>query len=220
MSTPWLAPTIRNGLLALLAANSAGRFSVEGFQRQSHAADELEGNLRHVTVFYRGGQFDKSKSGWVAGPFKHAMTFQVELTLAAKATADLSALSDPNATAQQLMSALAASISASAQADTLWDELAGIIWGILMAPANVDAMGGVTIEDRWVANIQKENPPPQGEMVILSGTMDYTCTVVETVIGDAGVPAGANAVDTTLQGTADLSGAPLDPAAQGAKSTP
>lgn len=213
----WRPPVVKQAILALLASQAAGRFSVEGFQRQSHAAEELI--LRHVTVFYRSGTFDKGRSGWLQGPFRHTMTFSIELQLAAPAKADLAALEDEHATAQALMSALAAVTSAAANADALWDELAGIIWGILIDPRNGDTLGGVTIDDRWLPTIRKEAPSRTGELVLLTGAMDYTCTVVETADGEAGVPAGPNAIDTTLQETADPSGAPLDPAAQGARST-
>ena len=210
--------TVKTALQTLLDANAAGRFSVEGFQRQSHDAEGLVGTGRHVTVFYRSGAFEKSRSGWLQGPFKHAITFQVELKLAAPASADLTVL-DPRvqATPQERMSALSAMSSAAANADDQWDELAEYVWGILIDPRNADTLGGVNIEDRWISNVSKENPSPLGEYVILSGTMDYTCTVVETPAGETPVTAGAGAVDVTLQETADPTGAPLDPAAQGAK---
>lgn len=210
--------TLKAALETLLDANANGLYSVEGFQRQSHDAEGLVGYGRHVTVFYRQGQFDKARSGWLQGPFKHAVTYQVELKLAAPAHADLTAL-DPRvpATPQERMSALAAMAPAAKVADDQWDELADLIWNILIAPANADTLGGVNIEDRWIANVQKEMPAPLGEYVLLAGTMDYTCTVIETPPGDSGIPAAANAIDTTLTGTADQTGAAVDPALQGAK---
>jgi hypothetical protein len=208
--------TVKDGLNTLLADNAGGRFSVEGFQRQSHAAEEMVGQKRHVTVFYRSGQFDKSKSGWHAGPFKHAATYQVELTLAAPASADLSALTSANATPQQLMSALSAMQPAAKAADDLWDELGEYIYQILMDPRNSDTMGGVPISDRWISNISKESPAPMGEYVLLGGTMDYTCTLTETPSGETGTPAGANAMDIDLTVTTPA-GTAADSAKAGAK---
>ncbi len=215
----WQVPVVKNAILALLNANAASRFTVEGYQRQTHAAEELVGNLRHVSVFYRQGAFDKTASGWEQGPFKHGMTFAVELVLAAASSSDLSALNNPTATPQQRISALAASIEAAAAADALWDELAGIIWGILMDPVN-DNLGLTTIgiADRWIASLSKSAPPTEGEFVLLAGTMDYTCTVNETPAGVTPVPAGVAAVDVTLNETADITGAAYDSAQQGAKS--
>ena len=229
MST-WQVPVVKSAILALLAANSGAHFTVEGYQRQSHAAEEIAGQLRHVTVYYRSGAFDKAKSGWVAGPFKHAMTFAVELVLAAASTTDLSALTSPSASAQARMTALSASLTAAANADALWDELSGLVWNILVDPVNMQlGLTSPVIADRWISNIQKSSPPPQGEFVLISGTMDYTCTVVEQVVGATPVTAGANAIDVTLNETIDQTfvgsgtapdNAKLDPAKQGAKSSP
>jgi hypothetical protein len=218
--TPMAFELVRDALAATLAANAVDRFSVDTFQRQSHAAEELVGKHRHVSVYYRQGNFEKGRSGWLQGPFKHAVTLSVELLLAAPASMDLNIMNDKTATPTQLMSALAASREAAEVANLAWDELARMLWQILISPLN-DSLGLTTmvIEDRWISNVQKEHPAPMGEYVLLSGTMDYTCTIVETAVGDLGVPAGAGAFDTTLQETTDLTGAPLDPAAQGARST-
>jgi len=207
----WQPPVIRTAILSVLDAAAAGRFTVEGFQRQSHAAEEL--TLRHVTVFYRQGQFDKSRSGWVQGPFRHNMTFSVELALAAPARMDLTIINDDTATPQTRMSALAASIEAAANADALWDELAGIIWDILIDPRNLSL--GLPISDRWIPSIRKENPAPRGEFVLLTGSMDYTCEGVETPSGETGI-AGAG-IDLTQDQTADITGSAIDSAEQGAK---
>ena len=225
----WNPPAVRNAILALLNANAAGQFTVEGYQRESHGVDEITGKLRHVSTFYRSGDFDKSKSGWVAGPFKHAMTFAVELLLAEPASMDLTVL-DPkvSATPEQRASALAASIEAGANADVSWDELAGLVFNILTDPVNLQlGQTAVVIADRWISNLRKSAPAPVGDRVVLSGTMDYTCMVIETPTGATPVPAGANAVDVTVNETADVTydgtqsqSGKLDPAEQGAKSSP
>jgi hypothetical protein len=212
---------VRDALTTTLKANTASRFSTDTFQRQSHGAEELVGNNRHVSVYYRSGQFEKGRSGMWAGPFKHSSTFAVELLLAAPSKADLNVLNPQNiadATPQQLMSALAAMQEAGEVANLAWDELARIVWQILMEPVNENlGLTGRVIEDRWISNISKEAPSPMGEYVLLGGTMDYTCTIVETVAGEIAVPGSLKAVDSTLTETIDLSGTPADPALQGAK---
>jgi hypothetical protein len=210
--------TIKAALETTLVANAAARFSFEGFQRQSHTASELTGTNRHVSVYYRQGQFEKGRSGMWAGPFHHAMTFAVELVLAAPASMDLRVIDDPNASPQALMSALAASQEAAKVADQQWDELADIVWQILMDARN-ESLGLTTmvIEDRWISNVQKAEIAKMGEYVLLTGTMDYTCNAVESVTGETALPGSLLAVDSTLTETTDLTGAPLDPAAQGAK---
>jgi hypothetical protein len=209
---------IRDALKTTLTASASGRFNVDTFQRQSHAADELVGSNRHVSVFYRSGSFDKGRSAWLQGPFRHGMTFAVDLLLAAPAKMDLTVLKDPNATPQELMSALAALQEAGDVANLSWDELADIVWNILMDPRNSDlGLPAGTISDRWIANVQKESPAPMGEYVLLSGTMDFTCNAVETPAGEVGV-AAAGGVDISLTETADITGAGLDSAKQGVSS--
>jgi hypothetical protein len=215
--------TVKQALETTLMSNANGQFTVEGYQRQSHAAEEILGTLRHVSVFYSRGAFDKARSGWLSGPWKHAMTFTVQLELSAQASMDLSVL-NPNVTATgaQRMAALAASQTAGIVADEYWDQLAEIVWQILINPVNqqLGLTPPIGISDRWIDNISKEHPAPVGEYVILTGTMDYSCLGSETTAGVIGTPAGKNAIDVTLNETADITGAVYDPAQQGAKSSP
>ena len=204
-------PVVREALKSILGAAAGGRYTVEGFQRQAHGAEEIVGNLRHVTVFYRQGAFDRSRSGWLQGPFQHGMTFAVQLQLAAPAKIDVASIENAQS-AQEFMSALGGMEEAAANADALWDELSGIVYGILMSPLNM--IPGTA--DRWISSIQKDNPAPRGEYVLLTGTMDYTCTGPETVTGAVGV-APTEGVDIDLQATADITGATVDPAKAGAK---
>ncbi len=206
---------VKAALIQLLGAQAAGRYAVDGYRGQSRGAEAISGNLRHVTAYYRSGQFDKARSGWLQGPHRHAMTFAVELTLAAAARVDLSVLDDPEATPQARMSALAASLEAAANADSLWDELAGILWNILMDPRNAEP-GGLAVAERWVGSLQKDNPAPKGEFVLLSGSMDYTCSGVERPAGEAGVEAAS--IDVSLE-TSPPGGTPAD-AAAGAQTDP
>jgi len=209
-----LMPQVKTALVDLLGSSAAGRYVVEGYQKQTYGAEAISGQLRHVAVYYSGGQFDKARSGWMQGPFRHAMSFRVELVLAAAARMDLAILDDPGATAQARQSALAASFEAAAAADTLWDELAGLIWMSLMDPRNA-YLGGLAIAERWIGSIQKDNPSPRGEFVLLSGSMEYTCSGIETPSGESGV--AMQAIDVSLEETADLTGAGMDSAKQGAK---
>ena len=55
--------TFKAGLVTLLGAQAAGRYNVEGYQRQRHAAEEFLNNLRHVEVIYNSGEFDEPTDG-------------------------------------------------------------------------------------------------------------------------------------------------------------
>ena len=127
---------VKAALATTLGSQAAGRFVVQGYEAREHAAEDFLAN-HHVEVHFTSGQFDKSKSGWVAGPFEHNVRFSIGLSVAADAKADLNVLSDPDAAAVELASALAAALEAADRADALWDELARTVWGILMLPANM-----------------------------------------------------------------------------------
>ena len=211
--------TIKTAITNLLGAQAAGRFTVEGYQRQSHSAEEILDNLRHVTVYYHTGDFPEES--FEQGPFDHEMTFHVSLLLSADSKADLSTLTNPAATSAQYAAALAASLPASANADSLFDELVDIVWNILIDTPNRDlGLAQYTIERRWIRNVQKEHPLPRGEYMVLAGTMDYVCRAIEKIAGVQGVPAGAHALDASIGETADVTDQTQDPALQGVKSSP
>jgi hypothetical protein len=215
--------TIKTALTNLLGAQAAGRYTVEGYQRQSHSAEEILNNLRHVSVYYVSGAFPENESALEQGPYDHEMTFRVELLLSADSKADLTALTNANATAAQYAAALAASLPASANADSIFDELVDIVWNILIDTPNRDlGLAQYTIERRWIRNVQKEHPLPRGEYMVLAGTMDYVCRAIEKTgaVGVVITPAGAHALDASIGETADITGQTQDPALQGVKSSP
>lgn len=224
MSGFTLTPQIKARLIALLGASAGSAFTLEGYQRQSHSAETMV--MPHVTVFWKSTDFPREGSGWQAGPFRASITFAVELKIAAPAKADLSVLESSGATASQLMAALSAMEAAAANADDMFDTAAGTLWSILMDPVNSQLSNGGTplaMANRWVANARKEQPVPRGEYVILSGSLDYTCTGTETITSVVGTPATAG-IDIALQETADQTydgsagqSGKLDTAQQGAK---
>ena len=208
---------VKSALTTTLGAQAAARFVVQGYEARNHAAEDFLAN-RHVEVHFSNSQFDKSKSGWTSGPFHHGLRFTIGLSVAADARADLTVLSDPDAEAVALASALAASLEAGARADALWDELARIVWGILMLPANMQlGMTSPVVQSRFVDSIAKNPVQPRGKYVILSGSLEYSCSVVEYPATVTPTPAGAGAVDTTITQTADPTGATTDTAKQGAQ---
>lgn len=208
--------TIKQAIVDLLGSQAAGRYTVESYQRQSHSADEILNNLRHVSVYYVSGGFPEAESALEQGPYDHEMTFRVELLLSADSKTDLRVLTDPNASSDAYASAIAASLPATANADALFDELVDIVWNILIDTPNRDlGLAQYTIERRWIRNVNKEHPLARGEYMVLAGTMDYVCRAVEKTAGVQGVTAGANALDASINETADITDQVLDPAKQG-----
>lgn len=179
--------TITTALNALLASAAAGRYTVAGHRRQTTSAEEVRASKRLVQVYYAGGDFPKSGGG-VYGVVKHGMTFAVGCTLSMPAMADLATLTNPLSTPQQRATALLAITEASAEADTAMDELFEIIYQVLMDPRNADLGLPVgTVASRWVDQMIKDDPQPEGSLVVLTGKVVFTCSTSEEVTGEVGV---------------------------------
>ena len=206
--------TVKTALAALLAANAASLgYSIVGYQAQSHGAEEIANYQRHVEVYYGSGTFPRDKSS-IVGPFAHEVTYKVSLIISGTARADLSVLESPTATDAQRASALEASLAAADFADRLWDDLAAKVWNLLMMPANRSlGLDTGVVSDRYISNLKKNSPSRQGSFVILDGTMDYTCRVIETPTGETPVP--GTTIEAGIILTSDKTGTVLDSALQG-----
>ncbi len=182
--------TVNQAIIDALGDAAAGRFQVVGYRRQVKDAEGVRNNSRMVQSFYSSGDFPKS-AGRQTGPAQHNMTFSIGLTVSAPARVDLSAINNPTATAPQISAALAALQEGAAVADNLFDELAEIVYQILMDGRNFDLGLSVgTVSKRWVDSIRKDQPTPEGSLVILTGTVQYSCNTVEQIPGDVGTAGG------------------------------
>jgi hypothetical protein len=180
--------TLKASLVSLLGLAAAGRFRVVGYQPQGSAIEEVKGNLRMVQVYFSGGQIPKSGGGSL-GPVAHDVTFKLELTAAKASEGDLAPLMNPASTPAQFAAALASFTSAAELADESMDELLEIVFQILMDGRNLDlGLAPGNVANRWIERIDKGEPSPRGELVVVSGSMDLTCRVAEALLGDAGVP--------------------------------
>jgi len=189
--------TIKASLISILANAEAGRYRTIGYQRQGQAGSENTGNNRSVQVFYNQGEFPES-AGSRNGPVMHGITFAVQMTVAMPAKADLSVINNPASTLPQVAAAINAMQEGQQLADNSLDELIDIIYQVLMDAENIDI--GLDIGDvsnRWVDNVQKDQPMQRGEFVVITGSMQFTCACSETVTGDSGT--AGSAVDTEIQ---------------------
>ena len=201
--------------MSVLGAAAAGRFRTIGYQDQGKAADEVIDEDRAVQVYFDRGTFPKS-GGSINGPMRHDLTLRVELTAGKAAAGDLSVLESAGSTPAQIAAALAAFGNASSAADDSFDELADIVYQILMAADNQDlglAVGEVS--SRWITEITKNPPNARGQYVVITGNMDLTCTVSEAVTGDDGKAASPTAVDLDLETYQPDSESTADPAKAG-----
>jgi len=181
--------TVKAAVVTLLGAAAAGRFTVIGYQTRGQAAAEVKDSSRTVQVFFSRGEFPKSGGG-MSGPVRHNLTIRLELLAGAAAKGDLATLNDENATAVQMAAAIAAFQQASDAADESFDELADIVYQIMMDAENYDlGLDPGEVSSRWIGSIDKSEPTPRGEYVVIPGTLEMTCTVSEVLVGDTGQPA-------------------------------
>lgn len=188
--------TIQQALVTILGDASASRYQVVGYQRQVKSAEEVQNTDRMVQVFFSQGEFPRSK-GRLTGPVQHIPTFSIGLTVSAAANVDLSVINNPASSAAQIATALAAMQEAASVVDESFDELADIIYQILMDGLNYDlGLSKGSVSNRWVNSIRKDNPVPQGALLILTGSIEYEVQTAEDITGDTGTP--ANILSTTL----------------------
>lgn len=205
----------------VLGPAEAGRFVTIGGQRQRESAKAID-NDRKVMVFYVEGEFPKS-GGASYSDVRHDMTFDVVLVVATPAKADLSVLNDENASGADKATALRQMAEPSIEANRNMNAFIRIVYQILMDARN-EQMGMVPPDDhpnlklvsnRWVNNITKNDPVPEGEFVVLTASMRLTLTVSEDITGDdlPGTPQNGAVFDGDIELDGD------DVAAQGVEVT-
>lgn len=178
-----LFETLKCNIVNILGDAARGRFQVIGYQRQRKAASEVLGCNRMVQVYFKTGNFPKS-AGRNTGPVQHDITYFVGLTVAMPAKGNLSVINSDSATSAQVVKALTEFQEGADLADKSLDELAGIIYQILMDPRNFNmGFSKGTMANRWVNSIEKDDPPAQGEYVILTGVMPLTMRAEEQITG-------------------------------------
>lgn len=180
--------TINQAIINLLGASAGGRFRVVGYEAQGKDAREVKHNKREVQSYFTQGDFPKSRGSRRSG--QHDMTFTIGLTVSASARCNLAIINQqtPPPTKDQISGALAALTDAAYEADKLIDELYEIVYQILRDARNYDlGLSRGIVTDSWVDAIRKDQPVPQGELVTLTGTVQFTCSTSEAVTGDTGV---------------------------------
>lgn len=194
--------TINKAIIALLGSSAAGRFTVTGYDGQAKGASEVKGSKRNVQSYFQHGQFPKGK-GRAYGSTGHDMVFMIGLTVSAAAQANLAVINQvPPAQPAAMAAALAGMRESAFVADDLMDDLFEIVYQILMDARNIDlGLSEGTVTDRWVTELKKDDPLPQGTLLVLTGVATFTCSTTEDIIGDTPVAMteGAN-INITMPG--------------------
>ena len=177
---------IRDAIESTLDTDAATRYQVVGYQVQGTSAEERI--IQTVAVFYGSGSFPKT-GGSIAGPNKHDATFRLEFTVVAASEGDLATLQNETATEMELATALATFQNAAREADRMLDQLFSDVYGVIMDARNETfGLDIGAVSSRWIGQINKDNPVPKGEVVMLTGSAQLTCTMEEEVLGETGTP--------------------------------
>jgi hypothetical protein len=193
---------VKVALAALLEASAAGRYQVAGVvKRKADAKDVL--SVPQVTVYYDQGGFLEAKSS-VNGPYQHEATLRVDMLTAAVAEMDLSPIVN-GGTNEQIAAALAAKTDAEAIVDTKADEIAGIIFDVIMRPENRN-FGLDYNPGRWITGYTRGKPQTMGAIVVLAGYFTITVQVPEYTTQETGRPGTtiSHRIDLTTDAGGDI----------------
>lgn len=193
---------LKKNLVTILDRAARGRFVVVGYANQSTGTDELLKAKRRVQVFFGNGDFPKSKASPTGLP-QHEITYQVTLSLTAQAEGNLAAMNtegDDSAARAVRKAAISQFYTAATMADQDMDEFMEQVYQILMDGRNVDIDTEgppYLVSDRWVESIDRFEPISQGDTVVITATMNFSCQAEEQILGDIGTAAGSGAIDIT-----------------------
>lgn len=201
--------TVRNALVATLAAGASGKYRVLGYQKPAEAGESLTNSNRLVQVFFSDGIFPKDKSS--ISYFHHDLTFKIELTATMPATGDLAVIENPDSTPAQLVTALAGIKNAESLVDLSIDELYNHVCDVLYNNEELDIGLSEVLQDRWLNEFHKNKIAYHGDLLVLTGTIQYTCAVTEVFDGETSVT--CDLIDVDIQ--AGINENELDPAKAG-----
>ncbi len=186
--------TLRDNIVTILKDAAVGRYRVIDYQPVAGDAVEYKGSNRLVKVYFSEDQFPKNQSG-IVGNLNSEPVYAIELIVSSAAEGDLAVIDNPSSTPVDLQTALANIKLAEDLADKSWDELAGIVFQVLMDARNIDfGMTVGTIAGRWLDNFRKDEPGQisvakgilGGKLITITGSARFTCTLDEEILGDTG----------------------------------
>ena len=193
---------LKKNLVTILDRSARGRFVVVGHPNQTTGTGELLKAKRRVQVFFGNGDFSKGNAG-PTGPVQHEITYQVTLSLTAQAEGNLAAMNtegDDSTARAVRKAAIAQFYTAATMADQDMDEFLEQVYQVLMDGRNVDIDTDgppYLVSNRWVESIDRFEPISQGDTVIITATINYTCQAVEEILGDIGTAAAQPAFNIT-----------------------
>ena len=174
---------ITDSVINLLGANADDRFTVFGYRKQGIRSESNEGINRSVQVTCIKGERDEKNSG-NKSPHKYDITILLKIYGSEKSKLDLTVLLNPDATAQQIIAALAAKQSAEYLADQSVEAAFEAIYNIIMDKRNYElGVTGYRSTDRAINKWEKTNPLEYGANVLVCLNVYLNFTVEQKVTG-------------------------------------
>lgn len=174
---------VKKNLVTILNNNSNNCFKVVGFQRQAVSAEETKDLKREVRVFAKNIDFPES-GGANLGDVKAETIFFIEFHVSAGAKGNLDIINDPNSSSAERASASSSFLTGSERADDSMDELFVLVHRIIVNALNYDyLLPKGNIAKRWISNYRKDDPVPMGDLVYLTGTVQFNIHTYEEIQG-------------------------------------
>jgi hypothetical protein len=115
------------------------------------------------------------------------MEFAIELLCSAKASGNLSALSNPDSTDEQKAAAIAAFTPAASAVETQMDAFIDTVYQVLMNNEAIrlddGTLGDLKVSNRWISSVRKDDPMPSGALAVLTATLTYNVVAMEEITG-------------------------------------
>jgi hypothetical protein len=176
--------TVQEALTDLLGNGANGQFRVCGYNNEPENAEAIRNENASVAVYFQSATIPKSSSG-LNGPFTFVATYNIELSIASSAKADLETLNDPDSTQGERAAAMTALQNTRLLADQALNTLMGYVFTILFTPKDIDlGLDPGVARSRWIDAITKEKPDYAGELLISQAVMAMTIRFTESIAGE------------------------------------
>jgi hypothetical protein len=177
---------VKAALAALLENAADGRYQVAGIAKRKLDAYKVLA-MPLVTVYYNNGDFPEANSS-VNGPYQHTATLRIDIVTAAEAEMDLTPVIN-GGPPELIAAALAAKTDAETVADSRSDEIAAVLFDLIMRPQNRN-LGLDYNPGRWITAYNKGKPQSSGAIVILAGYFTLSIQTPESTAEEEGKPGG------------------------------
>lgn len=184
---------VKAALVAELEAGAAGRFYVVKSQKQSISAEKQLQTPRVMVNFANSSYASDNSSFQVE--HDSTLNFVIKISVASPLLVDLATLNDENALPSARATALANAQDVCDTANDLINEISDNVYQVIEDARNYDLGFAVgLVRDRHIDNLTIYEAQRDGQLVLASSVIDFSCKVTELVDGETGTAAAVDAV--------------------------